>query len=412
MEVDAATLQRVASKSSLERLNRVRMNLIKNTPLWGALAMRLDFKEAGKDVLGESPMTVDGKTIYYDPMQVARLKDGETSDAVARATAYSAALLPYRIGKRDPQKWAASGQRAVDPILQEGGIELKEPLIEPQWKGPSGWMATETIYMHLPDQKKQKEGEGKGGKGKAPTMGILPFSGAGKQPGQGEPAESGEIADQIADWRKAMAEAQQTAKSRQDMKKGKKAGTDLGMPQNFLDQIMAPKVKWQDILQNFVQHTIEDYDWLKPNRKFLPDTYLPGLHSENLLKLYLAVDTSGSVSDESLAQMMNEMREMLRLYPTAILTVMLHTTEVYKVLEFSADNPPRIIDPIRGGTDFRPIFRYLEKNDITPDALICLTDLEGPAPAKAPSYPVLWVSCGMPETQAPWGERVMMESED
>lgn len=412
VKIDQEVLTRVAAKASLDRLNRVRMNLIKNAPLWGALAMRLDFKEAGKDVLGESPIAVDGKTIYYDPMAVARLKDADASDAVARATAYSAALLPYRIGKRDAKKWVAAGQRAIDPILSESGIELKNPLIEKQWKAQTGWMATETIYHHLPDPPPEPQGgDGHGdGKGKPPLCGILPFAGEGKKPGQGDGgASEQEMSGEIAEWRKAMAEAQQTAKSRQDMRKGRQAGTELGMPQSFIDQIMQPKVKWQEILINFVQRTIEDYEWMKPNRKFMPDVYLPGLHSENLLKLYLAVDTSGSVSDENLAQMMNEMREMLRLYPSAVLTVLLHTTEVYRTLEFSADNPPKIVDPIRGGTDFRPIFSHLEKNDITPDALICLTDLEGPAPTKAPAYPVLWVSCGMPETKEPWGERVMME---
>jgi predicted metal-dependent peptidase len=58
-----------------------------------------------------------------------------------------------------------------------------------------------------------------------------------------------------------------------------------------------------------------------------------------------------------------------------------------------------------GGTSFVPVFKWIEENDIEPEALVYLTDMYGDFPSKAPSYPVLWgsISKGVP---APFGEVV------
>jgi len=45
-----------------------------------------------------------------------------------------------------------------------------------------------------------------------------------------------------------------------------------------------------------------------------------------------------------------------------------------------------------GGTDFRPIFQYLEDEGIVADAVIVLTDCCGRFPDEEPPYPVLWAS--------------------
>jgi predicted metal-dependent peptidase len=63
-----------------------------------------------------------------------------------------------------------------------------------------------------------------------------------------------------------------------------------------------------------------------------------------------------------------------------------------------------------GGTDFRPVFDYLEKEGITPACLIYLTDMLGTFPAHAPDYPVLWGDTeGLVE--APFGETVRIRPE-
>ena len=55
-----------------------------------------------------------------------------------------------------------------------------------------------------------------------------------------------------------------------------------------------------------------------------------------------------------------------------------------------------------GGTDLRPPFTYLESSP--PACLIYLTDGDGPAPQRAPSFPVLWVLTEQGTPPTSWGQ--------
>ena len=57
-----------------------------------------------------------------------------------------------------------------------------------------------------------------------------------------------------------------------------------------------------------------------------------------------------------------------------------------------------------GGTDFRPVFEWVEARGMSPVCLIYLTDLCCNAYPNPPSYPVLWVTDS--RRHAPFGETV------
>jgi predicted metal-dependent peptidase len=62
-----------------------------------------------------------------------------------------------------------------------------------------------------------------------------------------------------------------------------------------------------------------------------------------------------------------------------------------------------------GGTDFRPVFDWIDKDCAQggdrPDALIYFTDTQGWFPEHPPAYPVIWVSL-LPDTTVPWGDLI------
>ncbi|MDP2734882.1 MAG: VWA-like domain-containing protein, partial [bacterium] len=104
-------------------------------------------------------------------------------------------------------------------------------------------------------------------------------------------------------------------------------------------------------------------------------------------------DVSGSITDTVIAQMYGEEKiafedlqpeKHIRIYADA---------KVQKVEEFSPGD--EITPPVSsggGGTDFRPVFDWVESAGIQPDALVYLTDLYGSFPTQTPSYPVIWGS--------------------
>jgi predicted metal-dependent peptidase len=72
--------------------------------------------------------------------------------------------------------------------------------------------------------------------------------------------------------------------------------------------------------------------------------------------------------------------------------------------QFGPSEPIQLEPKGGGGTDFRPVFEWVEQNQLMPACLIYLTDLcchSYPAP---PDYPVLWVTES--RRTAPFGETV------
>ena len=66
-------------------------------------------------------------------------------------------------------------------------------------------------------------------------------------------------------------------------------------------------------------------------------------------------------------------------------------TSIQRVDTFrETDRPIKVEWCGGGGTDFVPVFEWIEKEGLRPTALVYLTDLDGRFPQSAPAYPVLW----------------------
>ena len=60
-----------------------------------------------------------------------------------------------------------------------------------------------------------------------------------------------------------------------------------------------------------------------------------------------------------------------------------------------------------GGTDFRPVFRYVDEHpELEPNLLIYFTDGYGDYPDRAPAYPVMWLLTRDGECGIDWGMQV------
>lgn len=124
----------------------------------------------------------------------------------------------------------------------------------------------------------------------------------------------------------------------------------------------------------------------------------------------VAVDTSGSIGDKELNLFFGCMSGILADAKPKRLVVIWCDAKVHRVdeVEDAAD-----LDALRhkgapgnGGTDFRPPFIEVEKMGLTPDAFVYLTDMYGPFPAEAPSYPVIWAK--LTDSEAPFGEQIRL----
>lgn len=187
------------------------------------------------------------------------------------------------------------------------------------------------------------------------------------------------------------------------------------------DDLMKPsREPWYNHLHRFMQALSQsEYNWARINRRHLVqhNIFTPANYSESLEHVVFAIDTSGSVFDRQsqagFAGHVNAILAETKPKHTHVLyfdaKVQRHDELEYGALEFSTRPKGG------GGTDFRPVFEYLENEGVQADAVIVLTDCYGGFPDDAPPYPVLWASIIDPKAlghyHPPFGEVVHVDGD-
>jgi len=146
-----------------------------------------------------------------------------------------------------------------------------------------------------------------------------------------------------------------------------------------------------------------------PNRRYIAGgIYLPELRSESMPVIVVAVDTSASTSSvlpifkAELQSIVDECR------PEATIVIMADAA-VQRVDRFERGDPIEFNVEGLGGTDFRPVFEHVDREQVNPACLVYLTDGDGCYPDEPSDYPTLWAITS-PNRQAPWGETVTIDA--
>ena len=91
------------------------------------------------------------------------------------------------------------------------------------------------------------------------------------------------------------------------------------MPASIEEEIRRdcePKVRWQDVLSEWIEGRCQaDYNWLEPHDVHLQnDIIMPSMKSEAYGKIVMAIDTSGSMTNEELSLAVSEVFNALNAY--------------------------------------------------------------------------------------------------
>lgn len=151
--------------------------------------------------------------------------------------------------------------------------------------------------------------------------------------------------------------------------------------------------------------------YARPSRRAQPPLLLPALRPA-AAHLLLAVDVSASIRDAQLQEFWAEIQVLagqLSLHITLLAADSRLAPGAPWV--FAPGEVPLWPQPQgQGGTDFRPVFAWLEQSGQNFDALLYFTDGKGDYPPHTPSLPVLWVLAGEGDDvrQPPFGEVLML----
>lgn len=348
-------------------------------PFYGILALRLT---AHQDYSIDT-LCVSNTDMYYNPDYFLSLDEELQMSAVCHEVQHPLLDHINRCGPRDSAKWGAAIDYVVNANLKADGMKL-----HPSWlynKAYEG-MSADHIYTLLPDQPPHPGKPGKpGGWGAQDTLKA------------GDPSV---MEVEATEWKIAGIQAATEAK-----KQGKLPGSMT----SFVEKLTSGKLNWRERLRRFAMlHAKTDFSWSRPQRRMVPfGYYLPSLHNEAMGRIINSIDTSGSVdqfqldafgSEINAIKLMAKPQEMVNIYCDA---------RVQKVDTYDEYQVPEFKMPGRGGTDFRPPFEYVKKNDLKPACFIYLTDGEGPFPKEPPPYPVMWVMTT--DVVAPFGETIKID---
>ena len=283
-----------------------------------------------------------------------------------------------------------------------------------------GWLhdpdlkADETTWIELYFRLWKDCNGGRGGKGglKPPT-----YTGPGKQFDEHlDPHASQGIDPHEAPERNAAAWEIATNAAMEIQRAQGKLPAALEM---FFTSVLKPKVDWTEHVKGLIHRITGSgaYDWRRLDRRLIARGIgAPGITGHGAGLIVVGGDTSMSIfHDKELVQgFVNEMAGILEDVQPEVVHSVWCDTEVKRVdVLHNVDDLRRVIATIPGGggTSFIPVFEYIEQNDLRPDALIYLTDLEGAFPDHEPDYPVIWGSIN-PDGKAPFGTIVRIPKGD
>lgn len=409
------------------KLAAARTRLILDKPFLGALALRLPLVAADPKWCPTS--TTDGRKLYYNPDFIDHLSLEQTQFVLAREALHCGLSHFARRQHRVKARWNVACEYSINPVLVKDGLTPPPAtIVISAYEG----MTAEEIYPFIeeddsddPDaensqsgqdsdpgksgskegQEQRKGGEGKSSKnnesqsgGDSQTKQQQELQGT-QGTAQPDPLSASELDALSTQWQQRMAGAALQAQQ---------AGKLGGALARMVGEMLQPKLPWRMLLARYMtQLARDDYSYARPSRRE-GEMIMPSLRSSQA-NIVVVLDTSGSVTNEELDGFLAEINT-LKAQLRASITLHACDTELSKdgPWVFEAWEEFKLPKEFHGGggTAFRPIFDWIEKQGKAPDMLLYFTDAKGEFPAMEPAYPVIWLVKG--KAPVPWGQRIQL----
>ncbi len=369
------------------KLNRAKSKLMLEHPYFGTLASALEVVPDNQEMTLRS----DGVTLFINEEYIQRLSVEEMEFVLANGAMHALLKHQERGAERVGWLWQEASDLAINAMLVKNGLVCPEYLpYQPQFEG----MYTEEIYAILhesmeenPQSEQESSPQGDLSKEQSRREPIS-ASGQGEREGEVERISMQEQFEQL-------------------FQKSQRQGT---LPKDLkwvVPTLFVSRVDWRTLLHRAIDaYAKSTYSFFPPNQKYLYcGIYLPTLSSD-LLRLVIAIDTSGSIDQSLLAGFMAEVESIMQHFPHYEIELLTADSRIQSHEQFVTGEPLSYEVKGGGGTDFRPVFEWIEQRGAYPTLLLYFTDGMGSFPHAPPHYDVIWV---VPEQIVPpFGEVLVL----
>jgi predicted metal-dependent peptidase len=368
-------------------LLRLRMK----SPFFGILAM---FARFISTTTIPSAAT-DGRDIFINPEFLKSLPSKEQDGVLLHEILHAALLHPLRLGEREPQLWNIAADIVVNGmILRQSGFELPPGGLRDE---KLEHFSVEEIYELL-----RPVGANRFQLGDLDLLTMNVGDGVRQTTGLSGSREFKHRDELTSHWRQALQQATAIARTTQWGK------LPMGIDRE-LESAIDSQLDWRSYLWRYLVQTPTNFQGF--DRRFVGrGLYLEALQGESV-RVYLAIDTSGSICEKTLGIFISEVKGILGAYPHLECDLYYVDSEAYGPYPLTLEAPLPTLEG-GGGTSFVSFFDRVGEtwNEYTQAICIYLTDGYGEFPIPAPAFPTLWVVTpgGLDLAQFPFGESVRL----
>ena len=368
------------------QVQRARIRLALSKPFLASAVLRLPLVPVQGSKWCSTAAT-DGYHLFSNPKWVSGLSSFETRGLLAHEVMHVVFGHGERRQSRQPRRWNIACDHAINLMLLEQGFRLPaDGMADANYAG----LTAEQIYEQLPEDDDATSRRTPHGGDVDCESGIVPDIGADlispDHPAV-RPLRAADAPD-IERMREIRAELAAEIGT-------KLQGSAAGAFQRELGALHQSRIDWRALLRVWLTDRLKsDWSSFPFSKKHLHrGLFLPSLGVEAPREVVFAIDTSGSMDDQTLAKLLGELRAFREAFPCRV-TLLQADAAIQEVRVFEAmdgvEVPQRMAMKGRGGTDFRPVFEWVARE--APDAvLLYATDGFGAFPQGAPPSPVLWL---------------------
>lgn len=374
----------------IKAITTARVGLLFHSPFFGNLATRMHLVDASKWC---KTAATDGRNFYFNREFIKSLTPNELTFLLGHEVLHCVYDHLGRKGSRDHKLWNMANDYIVNFTLvkEKLGDMPKGGLFSEKYHDG---MSSEEVYRlleqnsakvemtldeHLSLDGSDGDGENGNSSGKTVTVTVM-----GDE--NGPPQLTEDDKQQIRNEMKAaIISAAQSSP----------AGKVPAGVRRMIDEFTSPVMDWRALLEAHIQSSIkDDFTFNRPSRRsWSPDgetiasVIMPGQNFKDTVSVAIAIDTSGSMTDEMLRDFLSEVKGIMETFDEFELWLWTFDTRVYNPKKFTPLNLDEIYSYVPqggGGTLFESCWDFMrepfsvdpdfELDELIPNKFVMFTD--------------------------------------
>ena len=327
----------VLDRKVREKLITARVGLLLKASFFGNLATRLKLINADEWC---GTAATDGRNFYYNSRFVDMLRPKEIEFLFGHEVLHCVYDHFGRRQSRDPQIWNIANDFCVNSDLKKHNVGEFITTVPCLYDRKYDGMSSEEVYDDLMENAEKismddlidkllddhlEDGDGDG-------------DGDENGEGKGRPKLSAEerakIRDEIKEAMLAAASATQDA------------GNIPAGVKRLIQDLTEPKMNWRELLRMQLESTIKsDFTWMRASRRgWHMDAVMPGMKTDPMIDIAIAIDASGSIGQDMLKDFLSEVQGIMDSFPAYKIHVITFDTDAYNPAQYDSDNLDSICD--------------------------------------------------------------------